>query len=287
MSSPARATVELRARPWLSGLAFPEGLRWHAGRLWFSDMVGRAVHTALPDGTSRVLTEVPGRPSGLGFGPDGSLWVASMRGRRVLRYSGGTDPGGDLRVVADARPAGWRALNDMLVDPATGHAYVDGYTDDDEAGAVLLVRSDGSVETAAELAYPNGLVLLPGTRELVVASTVGAELRSYLVRDDGRLDPHGVFAPLPGRSPDGLAVDAAGGVWTACYTTGEFVRVERGGAVTHRVDVGADWAVSCALGGPDGVTLYLARARTTRDRYDAGDSDGWVDVATAPVPAPA
>jgi hypothetical protein len=107
---------------------------------------------------SDLLTEVPGGPSGLGFTPDGALLVASMRGRRVLRRADG-----ELRVHTDVRPAGWAALNDMVVHPRTGNAYVDAYTADEDAGAVLLVRPDGRFDTAAELAYPNGLVILPGS----------------------------------------------------------------------------------------------------------------------------
>ncbi|HVW42419.1 MAG TPA: SMP-30/gluconolactonase/LRE family protein [Amycolatopsis sp.] len=274
------AAPSLDTVPWLDGLGFPEGLRWSGARLWFSDIVRRTVHTAVPGHGSRMLTEVPGRPSGLGFHPDGTLVIASMRGRRVLRHTAD-----GLDVLADLRPFGWRSLNDMVTHPESGISYVDAYLEDDEHGAVMLVRPDGSSEVAAHIGYPNGLIVCPGGRELVVADTFREVLRSYTIGDDGRLTEAGVFAHLPGRQPDGLCVDAEGAVWTASFLSGEFLRVERGGRVTHHVDVGTRWALSCALGGDDGTTLFLATANTTRERFLAGESEGWIELATAPVPA--
>src|SRR4051794_9096738 len=244
-------------------------MRWHAGRLWFSDLLDRVVRTARPgDAEPTVLVEVLGRPSGLGFGRDGALLVTSMRGRRVLRRSADPTAGsqGALEVVADARPGGWQTLNDMLVDPASGNAYVDAYRSPDGSDAALLrITPDARITVAALLPYPNGMVILPGTGELVVSSTTGAALHSFAVGDCGELEPTGVFAHLPGRSPDGLAVDAEEAVWTSSYLTGEYLRVERGGRITHRIAVDAgDWTVDCELGGEDGDTLFLARVRTTR-----------------------
>ena len=68
----------------LDGLKFPEGPRWHDGRLWFSDMHARRVMTLDPDGQTSVICEVPNKPSGLGFLEDGRLLVVSMADNRLL-----------------------------------------------------------------------------------------------------------------------------------------------------------------------------------------------------------
>ena len=57
----------------LDGLVFPEGPRWHDGKLWFSDIHAHRVMAVDPEGRSEVIASVPQRPSGLGFLPDGRL----------------------------------------------------------------------------------------------------------------------------------------------------------------------------------------------------------------------
>ena len=72
----------------IDGFSFVEGPRWHEGRLWFSDMIGQKVYTVDLKGNLKEIVEVPNRPSGLGFLPDGTLLVASMRDNRLLRFDG-------------------------------------------------------------------------------------------------------------------------------------------------------------------------------------------------------
>src|SRR6185437_16608375 len=73
-----------------NGFCFGEGPRWFEGLLWFSDMLGEAVHTSDLRGSLTTLS-LPGHsPSGLGFRPDGSLLIASAEDRQVLRYDGET-----------------------------------------------------------------------------------------------------------------------------------------------------------------------------------------------------
>ena len=81
----------------LDGLGFPEGPRWHDGKLWFSDMGTCRVMTVDLSGFAETVVEVPEQPSGLGWLPDNRLLVVSMKDRRLLRL----DP--------DARPVQWGA----------------------------------------------------------------------------------------------------------------------------------------------------------------------------------
>src|SRR3989475_6084277 len=112
----------------LDGLVFPEGPRWHAGKLWFSDMHAHRVMTVDLAGRAETVVEVPGRPSGLGWLPDGRLLVVSMTDRRLLRL----DPSG-LTEVADLSALATFHCNDMVVD-AVGRAYVGNFGFDFEAG---------------------------------------------------------------------------------------------------------------------------------------------------------
>src|SRR5260370_33644759 len=66
----------------LEGGSFFEGPRWHEGRWWVSDFYRHVVQTVDGDGRAEEVLEVEGQPSGLGWMPDGSLLVVSMRDRR-------------------------------------------------------------------------------------------------------------------------------------------------------------------------------------------------------------
>ncbi|HUA95593.1 MAG TPA: SMP-30/gluconolactonase/LRE family protein, partial [Acidimicrobiales bacterium] len=106
------------AAPFLDGLFFGEGPRWHDGRLWFSDFYDEAVFSVGTDGDKRREVDVPGQPSGLGWLPDGRLLVVRMTSREVLRR----EPDGSLVVHGSLHPwAGFHA-NDMVVSE-DGRAY--------------------------------------------------------------------------------------------------------------------------------------------------------------------
>ncbi|MGZ8764694.1 MAG: SMP-30/gluconolactonase/LRE family protein, partial [Acidimicrobiia bacterium] len=102
----------------LDGLAFPEGPRWHDGRLWFSDQHTGRVIAVSGDGVAETVVEVPNGPSGLGWLPDGKPLVVSMRDRRLLRFDGSS-----LTEVADLSGLVPFHCNDMVVDDR-GRAYV-------------------------------------------------------------------------------------------------------------------------------------------------------------------
>ena len=73
----------------VGGGAFFECPRWHDGRLWVSDYWRYQVLAIAPDGTTEIVAEVPGSPSGLGWLPDGTLLVVSMLDRKLLRVQDG------------------------------------------------------------------------------------------------------------------------------------------------------------------------------------------------------
>ena len=75
-------------QPLANGFCFGEGPRWFEGLLWFSDMLGEAVHTVTLDGAMTTLP-LPGHaPAGLGFRPDGTLLIVSTEHRTLLSYDG-------------------------------------------------------------------------------------------------------------------------------------------------------------------------------------------------------
>ena len=83
--------------PFVEGGAFFECPRWRDGRWWVSDFYREAVYTVSTDGREELVVEVEHQPSGLGWLPDGSMLIVSMKDQRVLRR----DPDGSVSVHAD------------------------------------------------------------------------------------------------------------------------------------------------------------------------------------------
>jgi sugar lactone lactonase YvrE len=246
----------------LGGLGFAEGPRWHDGRLWFSDMGAARVVAVDLDGRAEVVLEVPTRPSGLGWLPDGRLLVVSMRDRRVLRL----EPDGEVVVHADLADLASFDCNDMVVD-GLGRAYVGNAGFDlsarpleVRAAEVVLVTPDGEARVVDdEVVFPNGSVVTPDGSTLVVAETFGQCLTAFTIAEDGALTDRRTFASLRGTSPDGICLDAEGAVWVADANGSACLRVREGGEVVDRVDTGRG-CFACMLGGADRRTLFLMTA---------------------------
>ncbi len=242
----------------LDGLTFPEGPRWHEGRLWFSDFYAHEVVAVDLAGKRETIVEVPGQPSGLGWTPDGRLLVVSMTDRRLLRL----DPGG-LVEVADLSAYANYHCNDMVVD-GDGGAYVGnfGFNSHDgsefKAADLIRVDPDGGVSVAAEgLAFPNGSVITPDGGTLIVGETRGNILSAWDRAPDGGLSNRRVWADLKGGFPDGICLDADGAVWVADPRNKETIRVLEGGEVTDRISTGEMGSFACMLGGAERRTLFI------------------------------
>lgn len=240
-------------KPLANGFCFGEGPRWFEGLLWFSDMLGEAVHTSTLGGSLTTLP-LPGHsPSGLGFRPDGSLLIASAEDRRVLRYDGET-----VVEIADLTPLVPASLGDMVIDDA-GRAYIGSQAR--EGGVIVrLDPPDSTAEAtivAGDLEFPNGMVITPDRKTLIVAESIGRRLTAFTIDDQGALHDRRIFADGLDGPPDGIALDAEGGVWTSMTLAHQFERIVEGGAVTDRIDIGERIAIACALGGPERRILFL------------------------------
>jgi sugar lactone lactonase YvrE len=268
----------------LDGLTFPEGPRWHDGRLWFSDFYSHRVIAVDLEGRSETIAMVPARPSGLGWRNDGTLLIVAMLDRALLELRQGT-----LSRVADLSALAGGLCNDMVVD-AAGRAYVGNFGYDRHAGeaprATCLIRvdPDGSVRRAAEgLMFPNGMVISPDGRTLIVAETYAHRLTAFSVGTDGALTAPRLFADLPGIFPDGICLDAEGAVWVADARGHEASRVLDGGRIAERVPVGTRTVFACVLGGADRRTLFLCTS-TGSGPAMAEKTDGRIELARVAVP---
>lgn len=261
----------------LEGGSFFEGPRWHEGTWWVSDFYRHQVSTVSADGTERAVCEVEGQPSGLGWLPDGSLVVSSMKDRRVLRFADG-----ELTTLADLGDLAGGHLNDLVVD-AHGHTFVGNFGFDLMGGEaprpadLVRVDPDGSATVVArDLHFPNGSVITPDGGTLIVGETTGNRYTAFSLAADGTLGDRRTwaeFGPLPGGdsfgdqvgqlsvAPDGCALDAEGHLWVADALGNRAVRVAPGGAIVDEIAAPAGLGLyALMLGGDDGRTLLLCGA---------------------------
>jgi sugar lactone lactonase YvrE len=243
----------------LDGLAFPEGPRWHEGRLWFSDMHAHVVIALDPStGVAETIVEVPACPSGLGWLPDGTLLVVSMEDRRLLRFDGEK-----LHEHADLSPWTTFHCNDMVVD-AAGRAYVGNFgfdlhnRADPRPATMVRVDPDGSAQPAAtDLEFPNGTVITPDGKTMVVGETFAHRLTAFDVAADGALSNHRLWADIEGCYPDGICLDEEGAIWVSDPFGRRILRVLEGGKITASVDLAPRGAYACMLGATDRRTLFV------------------------------
>src|SRR5262249_56231316 len=73
-----------------------------------------------------------------------------------------------------------------------------------------------------------------------------------------------------GGSPDGLAVDAEGGIWVALYQAAAVQRYQPDGRPDRRLEVPARAVTSLCFGGVDLRDLYVVSADNTDDRERRG-----------------
>ncbi|MGH8974243.1 MAG: SMP-30/gluconolactonase/LRE family protein [Acidimicrobiia bacterium] len=283
------------------GLSYLEGPRWRAGCLYVSDFYNKRVAAITPDGAIATVVTVEKQPSGIGWLPDGSMLVVSMKDRRVLRLEG------DGKLVEHADLSGlatWHC-NDMVVD-SQGRAYVGHFGFDLMGGAdpgpaaVIRVDPDGTATLAAkDMLFPNGMVITPDGRTLIAAESLGQRLTAFDIESDGSLgnrrtwaafgepptatDFGGAMAQLK-VAPDGICLDAEGCVWFADAFGNRVVRTREGGEIVEEISTGDLGVFACMLGGGNGRTLFMCAAPTFVEAVASVDHQARLLATTVDVP---
>jgi sugar lactone lactonase YvrE len=244
-----------------AGLKFTESPRWSDNKLWFIDIHDKRIKTVDLHGTVTTVVELPFIPNGFGLTPDGKIVVGDAFERKVYCVENGS-----LTLRADLSKLCVFCLSDGIVD-AHGRLYVGdiGYNFVDPTAkpvdtcVLVLVGADGQASIVADnLCFPNGIVITPDNRTMIVGETIGNRLTAFDIADDGSLSNRRVWAQLPSTiGPDGICLDAEGGIWCANPEGQDsVVRVLEGGTITDRIKVDRH-AYAVMLGGPERKQLFI------------------------------
>jgi len=254
----------------MDGLTFGEGPRWHEEKFYFSDFYSHKVFSLDMDGNSEVVVKVPGQPSGLGWMPDGTMLIVSMKDKKLLSFNNNA-----LSEVADLSNLAGFHCNDMVVDDH-GNAYVGNFGFNTYSGEeikpanLILVRpGEDPCVAADDLLFPNGTVITPDGKTLIIGETYAARLTAFDINEDATLSNRRVWAdftldadegnvPLP----DGMCLDVEGAIWVASPSTAEVIRVKEGGEIFDRIPVETN-AYACMLGGEDLKTLFICTSNAS------------------------
>lgn len=243
------------------GLKFTESPRWHEGKLWFLDIHDQAIKTADLEGRVETAVKLPFIPNAFGFRRDGSMLVGDAMQRLIYRWDGE-----ELQAFAKLADITTFCLSDGIVDAHDrmyvgdiGYNFFDTRLKPVDTCVLACLDPDGTARVVAEgLSFPNGIVVSPDGKTLIVAETMGHRLTAFDIATDGSLSNRRVYAQLPDDiSPDGIALDAEGAVWLA-NPEGQFgvLRVREGGEIVERLSLDSE-CYAVMLGGPDRRHLFL------------------------------
>ena len=244
-----------------------EGAVWNAGwgGLKIVDMMAGAV-LSLDEVTGTVSRQEVGSPVAAAvrprtrggfvvaterefalFGADGREWASAPLWDGPVRFNEGScDPQGRFLCgsMSYQQETGAASMWRLNLDGSTSRLFGD-----------LTVSNGLGFDQSGQHAY---YVDTP-TRRIDVFDVIDGELvdrRPFVHVEEG-----------PG-NPDGLHVDAAGGVWVALFGGSAVHHYGPDGRLADVVEVGASQVTSCTLGGPDLTTLYVT---TSRENLEPGD----------------
>jgi gluconolactonase len=236
----------------------------HAGNGYVSH--GKFVTRVAPDGKKSQWLDSGGAPNGHKILADGTHLVCDGDLHAVLHVSADGKVLGKASDKCADKPL--RAPNDLSLDVAHGGFYFTdpGGSDDKKLiGTVHYVDGRGVTHLCAEgLAFPNGIVLTPDGKRLLVGESKKNRILEYPVEAPGKLGPMKVLCDLPAKGegqidnqPDGMCLDAAGNLYVAHYGMRQVQVVSPDGKVIRRYPGGNLTTSNVAFGGPDMDTLYI------------------------------
>jgi sugar lactone lactonase YvrE len=247
-----------------------EGPVWMAERqsLCFVDVLAGDV-LAYSDGevtrthVSRVVAALRPRVGG------GAV-VATERGFAVCDVMFG-----QVRELPPVFDDGLVRMNDGGCDPQgrfyCGSMAYDGAPD---AGQLYRLNADWSIDTIlSRVTVSNGIAWSPSGHRAYYIDSATQRVDVFDVDDTGELCDRRPLMVIDERigTPDGMTVDADGGLWVALWDGGCVHHYDASGSLQLVIDVAARRPTACTFGGPDLADLFITTSRLDLDSPAAGD----------------
>lgn len=234
------------------------------GYLYVSDTQGKTIYRLKPGANAKPekWAETPA-PNGHKVLADGTHLVCDAHAVLHLDATGKTL--GNASSACDGQPL--RAPNDLTLDPKGGFYFTDpgGSNAKKPIGTVHYVDGKGKTSLAVKgLAFPNGIVLRPEGKTLLVGESSNNRVLAFDVLEPGKLGPLRIFANLPAKQgeqidnqPDGMCLDEAGNLYVAHYGMRQVQVLSLEGKLLRRYVGGNLTTSNVAFGGPRMDQLYI------------------------------
>lgn len=209
-----------------------------------------------------------GAPNGHKILADGTHLVCDASKHAILRLSSDGKLLKPASTQCNGKPL--RGPNDLTLDTANGGFY---FTDPGGSGINNLIGTMHYVDRHGKthlvddgLAFPNGIVLLPGGKKILMAESQKNHILSYDVISPGKVANRRVFAKLPSKDtsigqidnqPDGMCLDSAGNLYVAHYGMKQVQVLSPSGQLIARYDGGNVTTSNVAFGGPEMDQLFI------------------------------
>ena len=267
---------ELRAGPFailVEDLDHPEGVVWSPDGVLYAGGEAGQIYEVTLAGEAREVATTSGSLLGLAMDGDGRIYACDCDRCEVVRVDPRTGS-------AEAYSSLEMTLPNAAAFDAAGNLYVtdSGDTKADD-GRVLRIAPGGETTVWCEAAprYPNGICLGPGGDELLVVESYLPGVTAIPILPDGSAGAPRTALDLPGTVPDGIALDAEGTMYVACYRPDRILRARPGGAVEVLAD---DWE-GIVLNAPTNLAFAGAGLDTL-----VATSVGETQLACAPADVP-
>jgi gluconolactonase len=248
----------------------------HNGNAYLSDTQNGEIYQVTPNGQAKIWAKT-GAPNGHKILADGTHLVCDGSQRAILRLDQDGKTLGKVSSECDGKPL--RAPNDLTLDSKHGGFYFTdpgGSTADNPIGTVHYVDAKGKTHLVAQgLAFPNGIVLRPDGKSLLVAESNHNRILVYEVVAPGKVGERKIFAHLPTKTgdqidnqPDGMCLDQDGNLYVAHYGMHQVQVLSPEGKLLRRYPGGNLTTSNVAFGGAKMDQLYITGAlgeeKTTR-----------------------
>ena len=237
------------------------------GNAYISDTQHGDIYRVTPDGTAAVWAKT-GAPNGHKILADGTHLVCDGSQHAVLRLDREGRVIGKASSESDGKPL--RAPNDLTLDPKGGFYFTDpgGSNKENPIGTVHYVDARGKTHlVAGGLAFPNGIVLRPDGKTLLVGESKYNRILAYEILSPGKAGAMKVFADLPSKGegqidnqPDGMCIDRDGRLYVAHYGMRQVQVLSPDGKLLRRYPAGNLTTSNVAFGGPKMDQLYVTGA---------------------------